>query len=456
MSDTYIDCPKCGHQIPLTEALSAQLRGQVEKALKAQYQAEIEQAVAEAERRKQSELAAQLATMQDQLQRFVEQTQELEKQNIRSRTELLTLQSSQAEALEKAKLALQEQFHQDSLMRAKVLTEQVEKRVRNESSVEVEALKLQLQDQTSKVQLAQQTELELRLKAQQLEENQRNLDLEIARRIDAEKSTLETNLRQVLGEEQQLKFKEKEKQIDDLRKVIDDLKRKSEQGSQELQGEVLELDIQASLEREFPHDRIEPVAKGSRGADIVQRVHNARLEDCGAIIWETKNTKQWQKAWIDKLKTDQRAIGANLAVLVTTAMPEPNTELCQIDGVWIVSRRSYLALALALREQLLQIAFARAASEGKNEKMDMLYAYLAGDQFRHKIQGIVEGFTALQDQLARERRAMEKLWKEREKQIERVITSTVGMYGEMSGILGSSLAEIPALSLEAGLLERDA
>jgi hypothetical protein len=451
MSDTFIDCPSCGHHIPLTQALSAQLRGQLENALKAQHLADIEQAVAEAEQRK----LAQLATAQEQLQHFAAQTQELEKQNIQSRMQLLTLQRSQTEILEKAKLELQEQFHQESLARAKLLTEQVEKRVRDESNVEVEALKLQLQEQTTKAQLAQKTELELRIKAQQLEEKQRDLDLEIARRIDSEKSSLEAKLRQSLSEEQDLKFKEKEKQIDDLRKVIDDLKRKSEQGSQELQGEVLELDIQASLEREFPHDRIEPVAKGSRGADIVQRVRNARLEDCGTIVWETKNTKQWQKAWIDKLKTDQRAIGANLAVIVTTAMPEPGIELCHIEGVWIVSRRSYLALALALREQLLQIAFARAASEGKNEKMDMLYAYLAGDQFRHKIQGIVEGFTALQDQLARERRAMEKLWKEREKQIERVITSTVGMYGEMSGILGSSLPEIPALTLEAGLLEGD-
>ena len=169
------------------------------------------------------------------------------------------------------------------------------------------------------------------------------------RRIDAEKSLLENKLRQTLGEEQELKFKEKEKQIDDLRKVIDNLKRKSEQGSQELQGEVLELDIQASLEQAFPNDAIEPVAKGSRGADLIQKVRNGRQEECGAIIWETKNTKQWQKAWIDKLKTDQRAIAANLAVIVTTAMPEPGQELCQIEGVWVVSRRTYLALAISLR-----------------------------------------------------------------------------------------------------------
>jgi hypothetical protein len=191
------------------------------------------------------------------------------------------------------------------------------------------------------------------------------------------------------------------------------------------------------------------------GADLIQTVHNSLGQPCGRIVWETKNTKNWSSAWLAKLKDDQRATGCNLAVLVSTALPEHVREFDCLDGVWVASLRVWPALAVALREQLLQVAFAHAASQGKSEKMEQLYHYLAGDQFRQKVQGIVEGFTALQDQLARERRAMEKLWKEREKQIERVITNTVGMYGEMSGILGASMPEIPVLTLEAGLLEGD-
>lgn len=160
-------------------------------------------------------------------------------------------------------------------------------------------------------------------------------------------------------------------------------------------------------------------------------------------------------AWLDKLKEDQRAVSASLAVLVSVALPPEFGEFGQIDGVWIASLRAWPALATALREQLIQVAFAHAASEGKHEKMEHLYRYLAGDQFRQRVQGIVEAFTEMQDQVNRERRAMERLWKEREKQIERVITNTAGMYGEMRGIAGATMPEIPALALErtAGLLE---
>ena len=247
--------------------------------------------------------------------------------------------------------------------------------------------------------------------------------------------------------------KEKEKQIKDLRKALDAAKRKSEQGSQENQGEVLELDIQARLEQLFPQDQIRPVPKGVRGADLIQEVRNAAQQACGNIVWETKNTKNWQQGWLDKLKDDQRTIGAEIAVLVSAALPEDIDGFGHLDGIWICGLRTWPALAAVLREQLLQVAFAHAASEGKQEKMDLLYRYLAGDQFRQKVQGIVEAFEALQSQLNRERRAMEKQWKEREKQIERVINNTVGMYGEMSGILGGSLPGIPSLELDPDPLE---
>jgi hypothetical protein len=233
-----------------------------------------------------------------------------------------------------------------------------------------------------------------------------------------------------------------------MKRVIEDLKRKSEQGSQEMQGEVLEIDIQAALERQFPHDLIRPVPKGMTGADLLQDVRDSALAPCGQIIWEVKNTKHWQAAWLDKLKADQREAGAALAILVTATLPEGMRGFAQMHGVWVTDLLHYPMLAVALRDQLQQVAFARVAGQGKNEKMELLYQYLAGDEFRHRVEAIVEAFTALRGQLDKERRAMNKHWAEREKQLERVITSTTGMYGALQGIIGQGLAAIPALELD--------
>jgi hypothetical protein len=307
----------------------------------------------------------------------------------------------------------------------------------------------QLAEQREKADQAQRAELDLRKKTHELEQRQRELDLEIARRLDAEKQQLEEAIRRTAGEEQALKLKEKDKQIEDLKKLVDEMKRKSEQGSQELQGEVLELDIQATLERLFPHDAIAPVPKGAAGADLIQTVCNGAGQACGSIVWESKNTKHWQPAWLAKLKDDQRAAGANLAVLVSAALPDGIRGFGRLDGVWVADLSSWAALAMVLREQLIQVAFAHAASEGKNEKMEMLYRYLAGDQFKSRVQGIAEAFSALQSQIGAERRAMEKQWREREKQLERVMLNTSGLYGEMRGIVGSSIAEVPAFELDA-------
>ena len=349
---------------------------------------------------------------------------------------------------------LHAEFDAEHQARLKQAVAQAEKKAREGAALEKQFLETQLAEERSKREAAQQAELALRKEKAALDERARELDLEVARRVDGEKRQLEQAIRRSVGDEQSLKLKEKDKLIEDLRGALEDAKRKSEQGSQELQGAVLELDIQAALERQFPHDLIAPVPKGARGADLVQEVRDGALRPCGRIVWETKNTRHWQPAWLDKLKDDQRASGANLAVLVSVALPEDIHEFGQIDGVWIASVRAWPALALALREQLIQVAFAHAAAEGKQEKMEFLYRYLAGDPFRARIEAIVEAFTGLQDQLNRERRAMEKLWREREKQIERVVTNTVGMYGEVRGIVGGSLPEIPALALEgAGMLE---
>jgi hypothetical protein len=389
MSDTVLTCPNCGHEIPLTEALTAQLRGELEVALRVEHEARLKQAMTDAE------------------------------------------------------------------ARARLQAEQAAARAREAAAKDLGFIQDQLAEQQRKTREAQAAELALRKEKTALEERARELDLEIARRVDAEKKRLEESVRKSAAEEQALKLREKDKQIDDLKKLVDEMKRKSEQGSQELQGEALELDIQAALERRFPRDEIRPIPKGASGADLVQEVRNDQGALCGRIVWETKNTRHWQHAWPAKLRDDTRATQGNVAVLVSVALPPAVHEFGLLEGIWVASPCAWPTLAVALREQLIQVAFAHAAGEGKNEKMELLYRYLAGDQFRAKVQGIVEAFTALQNELQRERRAMERIWKEREKQIERVILNTVGMYGEMRGIVGSSLPEIPVLTLEgaAGSLE---
>ncbi len=343
--------------------------------------------------------------------------------------------------------ALNEQYRHQNEARLKLLAGQAEEKARADFALEKQLLEGQLADERRKREASQQAELELRKQKGALEDRARELDLEVARRLDDEKQRWEEATRNRFAEQQDLKLKEKDKLIDDLRKALEEARRKSEQGSQERQGEVLEIDIEAELARRFPQDAILPVAKGARGADLVHEVRDRALRVCGTIVWEIKNTRHWQPAWIDKLKADQRAIGANLAVLVSTALPDSVVEFGRLDGVWVTGLRAWPALAL--REQLIEVAFAHAAAEGKNEKMELLYHYLAGDQFRRRIEATVEAFTALQRGLDGERRAMERIWKEREKQIDRVLANTAGMYGEVRGILGTSVPPVPALELDA-------
>ena len=267
---------------------------------------------------------------------------------------------------------------------------------------------------------------------------------------------LEHSLRNQIAEEQDLKLKQKDQQITNLLKDLENAKRRSELGSQELQGEVLEQDMQTTLQHAFPHDRIQPVPKGMRGADIIQTVINSQLQECGAIIWESKNTKAWQPAWLDKLKEDQRTAGAAIAVLVSVVVPEQIRGFGRMDGIWVSDLKSWSALAAVLREQLIQVSYAHAASQGLDAKMELLWRYLAGDEFRQRVETIIEAFDTMQAQISKERRAMEKHWNEREKQLQRVISSTTGMYGALQGIIGKAMPVVAALEFADGLsLEHD-
>ncbi|MBV9672766.1 MAG: DUF2130 domain-containing protein, partial [Verrucomicrobia bacterium] len=247
-----------------------------------------------------------------------------------------------------------------------------------------------------------------------------------------------------------LKQTELEKQRDDARYAVEELKRRMEQGSQQSQGEALELTLELELLSMFPADRIVAIAKGINGADILQTIVMSEGRTCGSITWETKNAQNWSTKWIDKLRKDMIANKSEFGVLVTTALPEEIRHLGQIEGIWVCDMSVWKAVAAALRRQILNLAFVRASVEGQERKMNILYQYLTGPQFRERVNAIVQTFVAMQEQLGREKRAMTKQWSVREKQIDLVLDGLSGMYGDLQGIIGeASLPEISPFQLVA-------
>ena len=316
-------------------------------------------------------------------------------------------------------------------------------------AAEMANLRQQLEERGKRLDEAQRNELDLRRQRRDLEERQRQMQLEVDRKLDEERKQIRDAATKELAEEYRLKEAEKEQQLAAMRRQIDDLKRKAEQGSQQTQGEVLELELETLLAARFPSDTLEPVPKGMHGGDVLQRVHDGNGNTCGTIIWESKRTKAWSDGWLPKLRDDQREAQAELAALVTVAMPKDVSTFALIDGVWVTGGPCVVGLATALRASLIEAHTARQAQQGRQGKMEVLYAYLAGPQFRRRVEAIFESFTVLRDDLEQEKRAMQRIWAKREKQIDRVLSNTVGLHGDVAGIIGGSLPEIAAIELKA-------
>ncbi len=435
MTDKSIKCPECGTAIEISAVLSQQ----IEDDLKKENEQKLKIAVADAQKISQTQFALEKEDLKLQLDdqsKLLKTVKEKELELKKQQRDLETKREQLEDEVE-ARLKKQE----------KVLRDQLEQKAKQAVAIEISDLQEQIKEKDSRVEEAQKKELEIRKQARQLEEKQKNLDLEFQRKIDEQRKVIENKISKQFSDESNLKLREKEKQINDLRKSLEEAKRKSEQGSMETQGEVLELDLEQRLRAKFIHDVISPVPKGIKGADIIQDVRNTIMNECGKIIWEAKNTKNWSPLWIPKLKDDQREIGANMAILVSVVLPEGIKGFAMVEGVWVSDVHSALPLASAIREQLIQVNFARSASQGKSEKMETMFNYLSGDEFKQRVEAIVETFSSMQDQLNKEKRAMERIWKEREKQIQRITTNTIGMYGDVRGIIGSSVQSIPALEL---------
>jgi hypothetical protein len=330
------------------------------------------------------------------------------------------------------------------------LEKQARKQAEDEVSTEINDLKEALKEKTKQAEEFQKQELALRKRQRELEDREANLKLEVERTLEKERGKIGEDAAAKVAEEHRLKDHEKDLQMEGLRKQIEELKRKADQGSQQAQGEVLELELEDVLRSKFPHDTILPVPKGTKGADVLQRVHSANGQVCGTILWESKRTKTWSDGWLGKLRDDQRDAKADMAVLVSVTLPKGLNHLDYLDRVWVTDFPAAIGLATALRASLIELAQARSALVGKSEKMELIYGYLSGPEFRQKVEAIVESFVAMKTDLDSEKRAMEKIWGNREKQIQRVIGNMAHMYGDLQGIIGASLPEIKVLELPSG------
>lgn len=337
----------------------------------------------------------------------------------------------------------------------KVIKEETEKKVsekiRSEQEEATKQLKLDsLEEKERNKRLLKQLE-ELTEEQRKLRRRDEERELEMKKKMADEEEKIRADSRKKTLEEHELKDRESAKNLQDALKQVEELKAQMQRGSQQAQGESLELELEESLKKEFPVDVIEEVKKGQRGADILQRVVDKRGHDCGTILWESKNA-QWSNQWVAKLKEDQRQAKAHIAVLVVTDPPNTLSTFQYTDGVWVVVRTMAMPLALALRYNLVSVNFEKLANTGKSEKMEDLYSYITSIEFKQRIEAIGEAFGSMQEEVEREKRWFQTKWARQEKQLRRVIDNTHGMYGDLQGVV-RSLPDLKTLELTDGTIE---
>jgi hypothetical protein len=342
-----------------------------------------------------------------------------------------------SKAFQKTILELKEQLNdsKESAQRFKnqitAEKEKTELRVRESMALETQSLQESLDDKNAQLAQFRTQELALRKEKQALEDKEKSLELELVRRVSIEKQSLQATI------EDQFKQKEAElrKKIADASKANDELKRKLDQGSQQLQGEVLELELESELVNSYPLDDIEPVKKGARGADIIQIVRLRSGTICGKIVWETKRAENWSNTWISKLKADMQEVGGEIGVLVSSVFPAGIKEPMLLqDGAWLVKPNLAKGLSEALRTVLIETQRQKTVNVGKNEQMEALYDYICSTQFVHRIKAVVDHQEQMQIELTKEKSAMQRIWKKREIQIEGITTQMMSVCGELQGI----------------------
>lgn len=415
MNEPTISCPHCQREIKLTESLAGPLLASAKR--------EFEQRLAQKEQ--------EFGTRESQLRQ--------QEAALKQAAETQDAQLAEKLKAERSKVAAEE-----ARKARQALSTDLEERDKA-----IGELRELVRTRESKLAEAQQAQSELLKKERVLDDAKRELELTVQKRIQEGLAVTRQQARQEAEDELKLKVVEKEQLIAGMQKTIEDLKRRSEQGSQQLQGEVQELQLEALLRAKFPRDAIEPVEKGEFGGDALQHVNGPLGQRCGSILWESKRTKNWSPGWLPKLRSDQRTAKAEIAVLVTQVLPPEVTSFDLIDGVWVIPPAVALPVAVMLRQSLLEVAMSRVAAEGQQSKMEMIYGYLTGPRFRQRVQAIVEAFSSMKEDLDKEKKAITRQWAKRDEQIERVMQATVGMYGDMQGIAGKTLQEIEGLELKS-------
>lgn len=414
MTEPLIHCPHCQKEIKLTESLAAPLvaatRLELEQKL---VQKDIEVAQREAAMREQEQtLAAARKNVDEEIQAGIRRERE----------------SIAEEEMRKARLVVSDELAG-----------------KGRELAELEAV---LKTKDEKLAEAQNAQAELLRKQRELDDARREMELTIEQSVQESLGGVRDKAKREAEDALKLKLFEREETIAGMQRQIDALKQKAEQGSQQLQGEVQEPELETLLAEKFTTDTIRPVPKGEFGGDIVQTILTPSGIECGRILWESKRTRNWSDGWLEKMRGDQRAAQADFAIIVSRALPKGVDSFDLIGQVWVVDRRCVLPLAIALRQSLIQLAAVRQAKGGQSTKMGMVYQYLTGPRFRAHVESVVERFSEMQDDLNKERRTIMRLWAKRDEQIQGVLESTATMYGDLQGIAGKSLEEIRGLQME--------
>ena len=411
MSTTnQIKCPNCGTSIDVQDILAHQLEDEINKKYQAQIAEEKKKYEAEQEKLKQDKLAFEEKKKQE--------------------NELF-----------------QERFDKKLKEEKSLMEEKLKAKLLEEQSEQFQALQKELNEKSEQVKELNRSKAEIEKLKREKGELKEAAEAEAQKKLNEILLVEKDKIRKLEEDKNELKFKELQKQLEDQKKLTEEMKRKQEQGSMQMQGEVQELAIEEWIALQFPLDTIEEIKKGARGGDCIQIVNTRTAHNCGKIYYESKRTKDFHPNWIEKFKADMREKGADIGVLVTEAMPAGMERVGLRDGVWICTYEEFKGLCGVLRETIIKLSLAVASQEGKGDKMHMLYDFLTSNTFRMQVEAIVEGFTQMKNDLESEKRSMQRIWKQREKQIEKVITNTIDMHASIKGIAGNAIQSVKALEL---------
>ena len=428
MSELNVTCPECGARIEIAEQLAAPLVEAERERIAKQEALKAEKAFATEREAAQAAIAEKDAKLKAAEQK-----------------EFAALKAKEEadEAVRNAELTVKRKIEAER----KKIEEQAAAKATEDVLAKLKAVEGERDRQAEKLKKAQEAELAAIKAKAEADEAKRELELTVAREVAEKSGKIREQALKEAADENRLAVAEKDKQLQDLRKQIEELRRKGNSGSQQLRGDVQEIDVTDILQRAFPGDQFERVGKGQKGADVVHSVIGPGGLKCGSILWESKRTKAWSQQWLPKLRTDQRELRADIAALVSEVLPDGVDQFDCIESVWVTGATSIVPMAMALRQGLVETAMARQAMTGSNSKKELVYNYLTGQEFRQRIGGLVEVYVQMREDLDREKRSFTRQWKAREKQLERFMLSAAGMYGDLQGIIGANLLEVEGLEL---------